>query len=185
MGQYLTIGLLTSIAIDKERARKESSATPEEVRDVVQKVYNQSGIYDLVEDDDAVYLKLKPEVANAEMVDFLEDFYRLRYGEKDWSGKADMGKIKSRKTLEEWLELADGSCMEAFQLDRYVWVSTPFRREVWRYQLDTGATQIILSIDGKILMECYKDLFDFLTRMIRERLSKYRLADALLVSISG
>lgn len=185
MGQYLTIGLLTRIAVGKERAKKTASATPEEVRNVVQKVYNQSGIYDLVEDDDAVYLKLKPEVANAEMANFLEEFYQLRYGEKDWSRKADMDKIKSRQTLEEWLELADGSCMEAFQLDRYVWVSTPFCREIITYRLDTSATQIILSLDGKILMECYEGLFDFFTRMIRERLSKYRLAEALLVSISG
>lgn len=99
MGQYLTIGLVTSIAIGKERAMKKASATPEEVRNV--------------------------------------------------------------------------------------WLSTPFCREERKCRVDTGATQIILSIDGKILMECYEGLFDFFTRMIRERLSKYKLADALLVSISG
>lgn len=185
MGQYLTIGLVTSIAISKERAKSEASATPEEVKSALQKAYNQSGIYNLEEDESAVYLKLKSEVANSEMADFLEEFYQLRYGEKDWGMKADMDKIKSRQTLEEWLELADGSCMEAFQLDRYVWLSTPFCREIWKYRLDTSATQIILSLDGKILMECYEGLFAFFTRMIRERLSGYRLADALLVSISG
>ncbi|MBO5594832.1 MAG: hypothetical protein J5931_09540 [Prevotella sp.] len=185
MGQYLTIGLVTSIAIGKERAMKKASAAPEEVRNVVQEVYNRKGIYNVTENDDGVYLKLKPEVANAEMTDFLEEFYRLRYGVKDWSRKAYMDKIKSRKTLVEWLKLADGSCMETFQLDQYVWLSTPFCREERKCRVDTGATQIILSIDGKILMECYEGLFDFFTRMIRERLSKYRLADALLVSISG
>ena len=99
MGQYLTIGLLTRIAVGKERAKKTASATPEEVK--------------------------------------------------------------------------------------YVWVSTPFCREIITYRLDTSATQIILSLDGKILMECYEGLFEFFTRMIRERLSKYRLSDALSVSISG
>ena len=185
MGQYLTIGLLTSIAIDKERARKESSATPEEVRDVMQKVYNQCGIYDLVEDDDRVYLKLKPEVANPEMAAFIEDFYRLRYGEAENEWKKAMDEIKNCRSLPEWLKLADERSVYLFQSDDFVWVATPFRREVWRHMLETRATQIMLSMDGKILMECFGSICGFFTRMIRERLSKYRLADALLVSISG
>lgn len=50
MGQYLTIGLMTSIAIGN-RERDYYSATPEEVRDVLQSNYNKSGIYDLKETD--------------------------------------------------------------------------------------------------------------------------------------
>jgi hypothetical protein len=45
--------------------------------------------------------------------------------------------------------------------------------------------QIILSLDGKIIMECYDEIFHFFARLIKERLSKYRLANALLVYISG
>ena len=40
MGQYLTIGLVTRVSINKERARRKASATPEEVKDALQKAYN-------------------------------------------------------------------------------------------------------------------------------------------------
>ena len=185
MGQYLTIGLLTSIAIDKERARKNASATPEEVKDALQKAYNQSGIYELGEDENAVYLRLKPEVANPEMAAFIEDFYRLRYGEAENEWKKAMDEIKNCRSLSEWLKLADERSVYLFQSDDFVWVATPFRREVWRHMLETRATQIMLSMDGKILMECFGSICGFFTRMIRERLSKYQLANGLLVSISG
>lgn len=43
---------------------------------------------------------------------------------------------------------------------------------------------IILSLDGKIAMECYNDLFTFFTRLIRERFASYRLADSMFVFLT-
>lgn len=183
MGQYLTIGLVTKIAVDKEQAKAKDSATPEEVKAAMQEAYNQSGIYIMEETEDEVRLLLSPEVAEAEIKDLLADFYRLRYGEYDkW--QKELEEIKKRHSLDEWIELANGSHSTKFQLDHNVWMSTPFYRG-WSYSLPTNASQIVLSSDGKILMECYGRLFMFFTRLIRERLSKYRLANALFVSISG
>ena len=179
----MTIGLVTKITVDKERAKVTDSATPEEVRAAMQEAYNQSGIYTMEETEGEVSLMLNPEVAEAEMTCLLEDFYKLRYGE-DRKWQEELEEIKKRHSLDEWLELADVSSSTMFQLDHYVWLSTPFYRG-WSYSLPTEATQIVLSSDGKILMECYGRLFKFFTRLIRERLSKYRLANALFVSISG
>ena len=188
MGQYLTIGLVTGIAISKGRAKAEAKATPEEVRDVLQKTYNQNDIYLLGEDEDAVWLTLRPEVAEAEMPDFLTDFYHLHYSNESRSQeyvKKALDMVRSKSTLTEWLDLAKNGHLYYFKEDSYVWVTTPFSRGVWDYRLTTRATQIMLSMDGKILMECYGGLFDVFTRLFRERLSKYRLAGGLLVAISG
>ena len=185
MGQFLTIGLVTSYIISKQRANQQASATPEAVKDVMQKRYNQSGIYNLKENEHCVYLELKPEVAEAEMIDFLNDFYALRYpDEKRRNIMADMKVIGSMTTFEEWMKLAEKKEYQAFQFDDYVNYYTPFPGG-WRDELDTSVEQIILSLDGKILMECYGELFGFFTKLIRERLSKYKLADGLLVYISG
>ena len=43
---------------------------------------------------------------------------------------------------------------------------------------------VLLSIDGKIFMEGYNDLFAFFTRIIREKLADYRLSDSLFVYIT-
>ena len=185
MGQFLTIGLVTSYIISKQRANQQASATTEAVKDVMQKHYNQSGIYNLEENEHCVYLELKPEVAEAEMIDFLNDFYALRYpDEKRRNIMADMKVIGSMTTLDEWMKLAEKKEYQAFQFDDYVNYYTPFPGG-WRDELDTSVEQIILSLDGKILMECYGNLFDFFTNLIKERLSKYKLADSLLVYISG
>lgn len=184
MGQYLTIGLMTSIAIGN-RERDYYSATLEEVRDVLQSNYNKSGIYDLKETDRFACLQLKPEIAEAEMISFVDDFYKLRYTEQEREFMFDMNKIKEKSTLAEWLDLAKESCYGSFQLDRYVQMYSPYKRGFRVNYLATNITQIMLSMDGKIVMEEYYGLFGFFTRLVRERLSKYQLANALLVGITG
>ena len=95
-----------------------------------------------------------------------------------------MPKIKERNTLREWLELAAEKRYQGFQLDEYADCYTPFPKG-WKEVLSTDVEQIILSIDGKILMECYYGVFSFFTKILRERLSAFQLADSLMVSISG
>ena len=51
--------------------------------------------------------------------------------------------------------------------------------------MDTSAEQVILSLDGKIIMECYGELFEFFTTLIKDKLAKYKLADSIVVAISG
>ncbi len=43
---------------------------------------------------------------------------------------------------------------------------------------------VTLSMDGKVWMECYNELFDFFTHLIREKLSKYQLSESLFVEIT-
>ena len=85
MGQYLTIGIATEIAISKDRARREAStATPEKIREALEANYNKSGIYTAEETEDYVYLSLRPEVAEAELLDLLQDFYAMRYRKQSY-----------------------------------------------------------------------------------------------------
>jgi len=51
--------------------------------------------------------------------------------------------------------------------------------------LTVDIEQIILSLDGNIVMECYNSIFAFFTRVVKEKMSKYKLAESLLVYISG
>ena len=63
----------------------------------------------------------------------------------------------------------------------------------WWYPIDGekewNATTVSVSfvgfsLDGKIGMEFYYGVFAFFTRLIRDRLSQFRLADSLLVHIT-
>ena len=185
MGQYLTIGIATKICISKERAKREtSSATPEKIRETLEACYNKSGIYTVEENESYVYLSLRPDVAEPELLDMLQDFYAIRYAGRVGRTAQLMEELKSHTRWEEWMEIAKDKRYECFQDDQYVVTSTPYKGG-WTNSLTTSVEQIILSLDGKIIMECWGSLFDFFTRLIRERLSKYRLADSLMVEISG
>lgn len=183
MGQYLTIGLVTDICVDKKRAETKAGATGEEIKAAMHEAYNQSGIYSMEDTEDSACLSLRPEVAESELVDMLTDFYKLRYGDDDRVQDV-MDEIKKRSTLDEWMELAQENRTDLFQQDPYVWLYTPYSRG-WSHSLPTSAVQIALSIDGKIVMESYDELFKFFTRVIREKLSKYRLSAGLFVAITG
>ena len=181
----MSIGIATKILIDKKRAKREAaSATPERIREALESFYNKSGIYTVEETDDCVSLLLRPEVAEAEMIDMLQDFYAMRYLEKDEYITEMMGDLRSHTKWEEWMEIAVNKKYYFFQHDSYVVTSIPYDGG-WSDSLTTNIQQILLSADGKILMECWVDLFRFFTRLIRERLSRYKLADSLTVEITG
>ena len=182
MGQYLTIGIATKISVSKDEAKRQASATPEKIKDALEFHYNKSGIYTVEETEGSVFLELRPEVAEAELVDLLQDFYALRYSEKDIRKMMDT--LKNHTKWEEWKEIADEKRFYYFQQDPYVIISTPCPGG-WTDSLTTYVEQFLLSADGKIIMECWGNLFCFFTHLIKERLSKYQLADSLLVAISG
>jgi len=184
MGMYLTIGIVTQIRIDKERARVQASASPEDVRNALQKHHNQSGIYNLEENDDYVWLALKPDIAEPEMIEFLQAFYKIRYTEDCRNMYTNIDELKAMTTMDEWLHHASKRPCQAFRFDEFVHIHTPYPGG-WTRSLETSAKQIILSLDGKIIMECYNELFSFFTKLIRERLSRFKLADSLLVTITG
>ena len=78
MGQYLTIGIATKISVSKDEAKRQASATPEKIKEALELNYNKSGIYTVEETEGSVFLALRPEAAEAELVNLLQDFYALR-----------------------------------------------------------------------------------------------------------
>lgn len=184
MGQYLTIGIATKISVSKDEAKRQASASPEKIKEALNLTYNKSGIYSVDETEYSVFLTLRPEVAEPELVDLLQDFYALRYSGKDEYIREIIDTLKKHTKWDELKEIADEKRFYYFQQDPYVITSTPCPGG-WTNSLTTYVEQILLSADGKIIMECWGNLFRFFTRLIKERLSKYKLADSLLVAISG
>ncbi len=183
MGQYLTIGIATSIRAYLKR--QDFRLTIEEMRNSLEKQFNQTGIYNVMEYEDAgVRLTLKPEVAEPDWIPMIKDFYDLRYNEGNRYG-ADLKVLMNMTKLEEWIELSDKKMYQGYQtVDQYYY---GYKDEIngWNRYIETQQEIIALSLDGKIIMECYNDVLEFFTKLIREKLGKYRLADAMVVEICG
>ena len=119
------------------------------------------------ETDERIDLCLNPEVAEKEWLQFLDSFYKLRYT-SDY-GQADAIKEMSKtNNLQEWIDLADKKQYECYQSDFLQYFPMEIPDNPYR-DLYLHLDLVLLSIDGKIFMEGYNDLFAFFTRIIREQ----------------
>ena len=182
MGQFLVIGIATRIIANVNRQR--TKLTIEDLRKSLEKKFNQSGIYDVGETKDGyVTLNLKPEVAEPEWEPLIKDFYKLRFL-NELQEFVDFEELKSGKGLQEWLELADKRKYECYQ-SVGIYYGYEDKIDGWPRDISASMCMVTLSLDGKIVMECYGSVLGFFTRLIREKLSKYRLSESLFVDICG
>lgn len=59
-----------------------------------------------------------------------------------------------------------------------------FTRHDFGRRIMARVDTISLSIDGKIIMECYDNVMDFFIRLVREKLSAFQLRDAFKVYLT-
>ena len=181
MGCYMFIGIATSIVAEKERVCRRFGDW-DRFRLALTKRFNANGLYDVVEDDDRLCLTLNKDVAQEEWLAFLQAFYKLRYADevRDW--QSVVSELSRYGDLGSWLEVAEGRSYECYQEGYTIYY--PIYGEKANEYAEVYVNHILLSLAGKILMECYDDMFAFFTRLIRERMAPYKLADSLLVYIT-
>ena len=182
MGQYLCIGINTKIEV--ERAELQCCRSGEDgARTIIEQELADRELYDLTVTDDLLIYSLKAEAVEEEWCAFIKDFYEMRYRETEtrMEYEAALEAISAGTTLEDWLSLAARKLYRCYRTDAY-WSSVDIGSF---YPCRLRVENIMLSIDGKILMECYDDLFRFFLNCIRKRLEQYKLADALAIYIFG
>ena len=179
MGQFLVIGIATRITADKLRVEKEFKDI-KYFKTLFEKKINSAGIYQLSETENTIELRLKSEIAEQEWPDFIQAFYSLRY--QPHENDEIIEYLYQRKTLKEWISLGEEKLYQNYQLANLHYYIHDYH---FNCNIPILMNMMVLSLDGKIIMECYDELFAFFTRLIRERLSNYRLANSLCVDIIG
>lgn len=184
MGRYLTIGIATNLNFKKKEAESVFESVQEAI-EYVEDNYAPSDAYDRTENEEYVSFTIKDKLLETELIDFLYDFYSVRLSHENGFGERDdiISKLKEVHTAEEIMALAEKRCWEHFQEDSY-WDSICIKHKAWN-SLYASVKGIDLSIDGKILMECYESLFEFFTLLMKEKFSKYSISKTLRVTISG
>lgn len=182
MGQYLAVGLRLKASVSKEKQLEGKSI--EEILGKVEDKYNLSEIYERREEETYYEYSIKKEVLDKELVPLIEKFYALRYTKDERTDATNViGALKALPDTSARLELLNdrrfqtyqaGDDMEYFYLD----VFPPMKIRVC-------SCNAILSIDGKIAMECYGRVFDFFSRCIAAQLQEFALSKALTVWIDG
>ena len=138
----------------------------------------------MTEDKDYVKFKLKDNLLETELKDFLKDFYsdRLSFGSQTKEGERILEALEDIHTAEEILSMADEKSWPHFQYDPY-WNSIYFEGK-WREEMQIYIEGIDLSVDGKILMECTNGVFEYFASVLRKKYKNHSLSKTLHVTIS-
>lgn len=184
MGCFLAIGLRLTAAIRKKDIDyRQDGVTLENVLDRVADVCHLGDIYDMKEENDYFVYSLKKEILDEELMPFLKKFYSLRY--------PDAIEGDSSYALEDLEKLPDTTTRLAV-LEKKSYQTYQEGDEFCYYDIKglwdgvrLTCHNAILSLDGKIIMECYGRVFNFFRRCIIAQMPEFKLSQALSVWIDG
>lgn len=183
MGRFLTIGLTTGLYFKSEEAEKAFGDVHKAI-EYVEQNYAPGDLYEVLDFEKIIYFKLKDKVLETELIDFLTDFYAERLANSTYKEQDDiLPSLSKVKTAKEFIAVAREKRWEHYQLDPdwdYIYVDLGHWKEMRLY-----AEGIDLSLDGKIIMECYYEILNYFTFVLRERYKKYALSNTLRVTITG
>ena len=182
MGQFLYIGINAKITVLKKSFRG-SDMPLEEIEKAATPLVLSEDLYDKSETEGEWFYTLKPEIAAQDWIPMIQNFYALRYDQEDsryLDNDQALEVLKKYSSLQDWLALAEKKEFQCYQLDR--WENFIYVRK-WESVYCAIIENIILSMDGKIVMEGYGSILKFLTRQIRNSLKQYALTKALQVYI--
>uniref|UniRef100_Q3ASL9 Uncharacterized protein n=1 Tax=Chlorobium chlorochromatii (strain CaD3) TaxID=340177 RepID=Q3ASL9_CHLCH len=180
MGQFLAIGLVTQIGVlKKELAAAQLTTDQLQERMKAELPYNPE-LYLLHEHTDYYSFDLRDEIFYAQLLPLLEEFYPSFYNSPEMY-ESILAKLR-KLPPSEWFAWAKRKPEEAFQFDPYG----------MRETIEEGFTDIslhyeaiLLTMNGKIVMEAYGSLFRFLNYTMKQTFKQYSLASALRLYITG
>ena len=182
MGTYLATGI-----VQKMRIRKRDMGTNKfTIENIVKSLEKELGMdhYVFGEDDDSIFWKIKPKMLEGNFSEFLETQFKMYDDTKNV--QALITKVKEAKSGEEIIELAQSGNFSGFQMVNYI-------EEYPRVLCVNGFTDhlpvnyylMAFFMDGKIIMECYRNIFHYFERNIRLQEDKYPVVRCLKTMISG
>lgn len=181
MGQFLAIGLSVKISIKKSEMKKADFDYNKLVKTMKTSLYFQSEIYKKNEDENFIVFTLKEEIVQTQLLDFLKSFYPHLYKDPD----SYSGVLESLTSLppSQWMEWSRKKPGAAFQYDEYGmsdYLFGNFGHSIW-----INYKSIILSHEGKILMESCGSQFHFFKYAMIQTFKEFSLSGALRVYITG
>ncbi len=182
MGQFLATGLIINCYTSKMELQKNNITKEVLFAEMQSKLYFDTSIFDLSEKDDYYIFTLKSDVLENQLIPFLQKYYPYFYNDSEYYDDV-IAELKETPAS-EWLEYADGKPEEAFQTDKYGTSENLFigKPEV---RIKLGFKTILLSMEGKIAMECYGKHFRFFQYAIQQMFFEFSIAKAMRVYITG
>ncbi|MCI5130698.1 MAG: hypothetical protein D3904_04080, partial [Candidatus Electrothrix sp. EH2] len=181
MGQFLAVGLVTEIRINKSKADK-ADLTLDQLQERMQHdLHYAPQIYTATEKDGYYRFLLNEDILHSELLPFLKTFYPLLYSNPAYY--EDVLKKLADMPPSEWLKWAESEPEEAFQFDEY---GTRDYLSVNHTDIPVSYDAAILSMEGKIVMETFGRQFTFVKYTMMQTFRQFpRLSHKKSIDSSG
>lgn len=177
MGQYLSIGIAKTIYIRKNYKDEDESI----LKDLFPKNFRLD-FYDVVHEKDYIGLVLKDEILEKNVVKLLEEVKHL--ASKDQEEDFDKAiKTLQGKTAKEMVKIAEDHELYAFHYLPITYGNS-YIKYMTNYNYHITCSQFSMVLDGKIIIECYSDVFSVLRNALVESLDN-ELKYTLIINITG
>ncbi len=180
MGQFLAIGLATQIGVKKSEVDKAQLSIEQLQERMKQELHYVPEIYIVSAHDDVYHFRLKDDIFHTQLLPFLQTIYPLLY--KKTAYYDNVRQELNTLPPSEWLQWAKGKSEEAFQFDTYgMWDYV----EKHHVKVRISYECLLLSMEGKIVMEECGRQFNFLKYTMMQTFRQFSLAGALRIYITG
>lgn len=180
MGRFLAIGLVTKIEVEKTKVQQAQMSVEQLQAKIQQECGFDADLYELIENEEIYDFRLKDEIWFEQLLPFLKTIYPLLY-DKPSDYENVLVELDSMPSL-QWMEWAKEKSEWTFQFDKYG--DCDYLREGF-FDFKIHYESVMLSMEGKILMEEYGRQFRFFKRMMAQTFKEFSLANALRVYITG
>jgi len=177
MGQYMSVGIIKEIEIQKENLDQYSF---EDLKTQLEKQGYHLDVFNQKIKGNQLVGTLKMEIVEAELVPFLEQVYDLL---KDFTSLSDYHKvIEKAKNVTDFNAFLEEADFYDFQLDKYAHGD---RIYVDRNRIKIYFTPISFKMAGKIILESDGGLFHLFTSLLQKQLSNFQLSKTLRLYTTG
>lgn len=175
MGTFLCCGIAKTIIVKKERY------TREEILEKIKKTIDLNIYNNPLENEKYLLLEMKREFMEKYAIKFIEEQLEIALENTSEEDKSLIKELKDKK-YDELMEFAEEKQYQNFQLIEGNIYSNDI--SYIANKLIIFADIIVYMIDGKILMECYADMFRYLRNLILKN-SNNPIKTSAVISIIG
>jgi hypothetical protein len=185
MGQYLAIGLITKASVNKQEMTKGKVSEAELTDELKKSLHFNPNIFERSENNDYLVFTLRKDVLETQLIPLLEKLYPLIYASSQDRDYCEIiEKLKETEPAER-LDLAESKYYIEFQKDKYGESDRLHFMKDFRPKIKVSYDCIMLSTEGKIMMEEYGRQFNFFKYCIAQTFKEFSLAGAIRVYITG